>query len=175
MRVAPIGFIGLDDPRKARDLAFLDAALTHWDPVCGEASAFLALLVSAHLREEPEPDQWAKAAMESRLSPALMAALEPETLSNLEDRRLDGEDMGHVLLTLQTAVSVLASGLGYEQGLLWTLRQGGDTDTNGAVVGALLGVRDGIETIPAEWINLLAERDRIDEMARRFSSAEIFS
>ncbi len=175
MRVAPIGFIGVDDSRKARDLAFLDAALTHWDPICGEASAFLALLVSAYLREEPEPGPWAKAAMESRISLELVAALEPEPLAKLEVRRLDGGDMGHVLLTLQTVMSVLASGLGFEQGLLWTLRQGGDTDTNGAVVGALLGARDGIETIPVPWTDLLAERDKIDEMARYFSSLAVFS
>ena len=139
MRVAPVGFIGLEDPGKARELAQLDAALTHWDPICTEASAFLALLVSAHLREEPDARGWAKAAMESRLSAELSDAIEPRPLAGLEERGLDGWDMGHVLLTLQTAVSVLESGLGFEAGLLWTLRQGGDADTNGAVVGALLG------------------------------------
>jgi ADP-ribosylglycohydrolase len=78
--------------------------------------------------------------------------------------------MGHVLLTLQIAISVLESGLGFEAGLLWTLRQGGDADTNGAVVGALLGARDGAEAIPAGWIRLVGEGDRIDAMARAFAA-----
>lgn len=170
MRVAPVGFIGLEDPGKARELAQLDAALTHWDPICTEASAFLALLVSAHLREEPDARGWAKAAMESRLSAELSDAIEPRPLAGLEERGLDGWDMGHVLLTLQTAVSVLESGLGFEAGLLWTLRQGGDADTNGAVVGALLGARDGAGAIPAGWIRLVGEGDRIDAMARAFAA-----
>ncbi len=32
-----------------------------------------------------------------------------------------------------------------------TVMLGGDTDTNGAIVGALVGARDGMSTIPEAW------------------------
>ena len=39
----------------------------------------------------------------------------------------------------------------YRSGLLDAVNRGGDADTNGAIVGGLLGARYGEESIPAEW------------------------
>lgn len=167
MRVAPIGLAYAAEPHRIRDLALLDARLTHWDPVCGEASAFLALVISALVTGQVEAEEWAKATMETRVSSGLASALEPISLEELEARRLDGEDMGHVLLTLRTALAVLNAGLSFEAGLLWTLRQGGDTDTNGAVVGALCGARDGLEAIPPEWRACLSQPGKLQGIAER--------
>ncbi len=167
MRVAPIGLNPANPPARIRDLALLDASLTHWDPICGEAAAFLALLVNALIREESEPIEWARAALECPLSPELEKALQPTSLEALAVRRVDGQDMGHVLVTLKTAVSVLRSGLSYQEGVLWTLRQGGDTDTNGAVVGAILGARDGIDAIPHSWIGCVPKPNDLNAILRR--------
>ena len=38
-------------------------------------------------------------------------------------------------------------------GLIDTVNRGGDADTNGAIVGALLGARDGASAIPEAWLN----------------------
>ena len=167
MRVAPIGLAYASEPRRIRDLALLDASLTHWDPICGEASAFLALVISALVNRQAEAVEWAKAAMETRVSAELASILEPISLEDLEARRLDGEDMGHVLLTLRIALAVLNAGLSFEEGLLWTLRQGGDTDTNGAVVGALCGARDGLEAIPPEWRACLSQPEKLQGIGER--------
>jgi len=43
---------------------------------------------------------------------------------------------------------------------------GGDTDTNAAVVGALLGAAAGRTALPSTWLDRLAERDEIDREAR---------
>lgn len=40
-------------------------------------------------------------------------------------------------------------------------RPAGDTDTNGAIAGGLLGVRDGVDAIPDRWIDLLQYRDKM--------------
>jgi ADP-ribosyl-[dinitrogen reductase] hydrolase len=42
-----------------------------------------------------------------------------------------------------------------EAGIVTTIMQGGDTDTNGAIVGALLGAVYGRAAIPWQW------RDRV--------------
>jgi hypothetical protein len=41
----------------------------------------------------------------------------------------------------------------FEAALVDTIRRGGDTDTNAAIVGALLGAVQGREAIPAQWRN----------------------
>jgi ADP-ribosylglycohydrolase len=38
---------------------------------------------------------------------------------------------------------------------------GGDTDTNAAVAGALLGARDGVDDLPPQWLHRLADGDEI--------------
>jgi hypothetical protein len=47
------------------------------------------------------------------------------------------------------------------------LNLGNDTDTTGAVAGGLAGLLYGWETIPAEWLDVLARRDDIIELADR--------
>ena len=39
--------------------------------------------------------------------------------------------------------------------VLGVVMLGGDTDTNAAIAGGLLGVRDGVEAIPARWRSIL--------------------
>jgi ADP-ribosyl-[dinitrogen reductase] hydrolase len=54
----------------------------------------------------------------------------------------------------------------YEPGVLWAISLGGDTDTNAAVAGALLGCRDGPDSIPERWLAVLHDRERIERAAR---------
>ena len=60
-------------------------------------------------------------------------------------------DMGWVLLALHNAVFHLAAGTPVEAALIRTASAGGDTDTNAAVTGALLGAADGRAGFPARW------------------------
>ena len=39
----------------------------------------------------------------------------------------------------------------FESGLRHAVEAGGDTDTNGAIVGAVLGARFGLAAIPERW------------------------
>ena len=59
--------------------------------------------------------------------------------------------MGSVLIALQNAFCRLRRGEKVEAALVATVGKGGDTDTNGAIVGALLGAADGLCTIPRRW------------------------
>ena len=40
-----------------------------------------------------------------------------------------------------------------EEALVDTVRRGGDTDTNAAIAGALLGAVHGVEALPLRWRN----------------------
>jgi ADP-ribosylglycohydrolase len=54
-----------------------------------------------------------------------------------------------------------------ERGLIWLASAGGDTDTNAAVAGGLMGARDGEEAIPSRWLDSIAQRDRLTALAER--------
>ncbi len=60
--------------------------------------------------------------------------------------------MGWVLIALQNAFYHLAAGTAVEPALIETVGQGGDTDTNAAIAGALLGAADGRASLPVRWV-----------------------
>ena len=85
-------------------------------------------------------------------------------------RRVDGPDRGFALFTAGIALQVVGEGLGFEEGLRHVVGLGGDTDTNAAVAGALLGARHGRAAIPPAWFDRVAEGDAIDTDARALAS-----
>jgi ADP-ribosylglycohydrolase len=59
---------------------------------------------------------------------------------------------GWVLVAFQNAFFRLLHAASLEKGIVDTVRCGGDTDTNAAIAGALLGAVHGCHTIPQRWI-----------------------
>jgi len=75
--------------------------------------------------------------------------------------------MGWVLVSLQNAFFHLSHS-NFEEALISTVSAGGDTDTNAAICGALLGAALGRSAIPARWIlPVLACRSTVDAGAPR--------
>ena len=70
---------------------------------------------------------------------------------------VDRESMAYTLLALQVGLIQYWRAPDFEQGVRSVVEAGGDTDTNGAVVGALLGARFGAEAIPDRWRRRVAE------------------
>ena len=60
--------------------------------------------------------------------------------------------VGWVRIALQNSFCHLRRGATVEDGLAATVGKGGDTDTNAAIAGALLGAADGLGTIPPRWV-----------------------
>jgi hypothetical protein len=60
--------------------------------------------------------------------------------------------MGWVLIALKNAFFHLAAGTPVEPALIATVGSGGDTDTNAAIAGALLGAADGRASLPVRWV-----------------------
>ena len=57
--------------------------------------------------------------------------------------------------------------LGFESALRQVVEAGGDTDTNGAVAGAVLGARYGASAIPERWLDVIPQRGRVEGLANR--------
>jgi ADP-ribosyl-[dinitrogen reductase] hydrolase len=85
-------------------------------------------------------------------------------------RQIDGPDQSFALFTAGVALQVVAEALGFEEGLRRVVGLGGDTDTNAAVSGALLGALHGRDAIPVGWLDRLAERDAIEREAAELAA-----
>ena len=160
MRVSPIGVWAAGDPARAAEAARADSALTHPNPVCIEACAAYAAAISIGVVGGGR-----QAMREAALAFSKGAAREAI------ERGFAPADffsrMGWVLIALQNAFHHLRSS-GFEEALVATVGAGGDTDTNAAVCGALVGAALGRQAIPARWIlPVLACRATVDAGAPR--------
>jgi ADP-ribosyl-[dinitrogen reductase] hydrolase len=164
MYCAPLGVVRAGTPELLIEEAPALSRITHWDGRCQTACLAVTLAVAGLVNGESP-----KAAVRD----AVAAATEREGGEELEflvgeagrSRPIDGPDMGFTLFTAGIALQVAGEGLGFEDGLRYVVGLGGDTDTNAAVAGALLGAVHGPEDIPAEWLAVLAERGAIEEEA----------
>ncbi|HVC92737.1 MAG TPA: ADP-ribosylglycohydrolase family protein [Pirellulales bacterium] len=63
--------------------------------------------------------------------------------------------MGSVLIALRNAFYQLSHAPNLEEGVVDTVVRGGDTDTNAAIAGALLGAVYGRKDVPPRWRDTL--------------------
>lgn len=61
----------------------------------------------------------------------------------------------------------------YSEAVLKAVNLGGDTDTTAAVTGGLAGIYYGIDNIPKKWIDQIARKQDIIDLARRFDATVI--
>lgn len=153
MRVAPIGIAAHGRPSLAAHWARQDALLTHPHGICQEANAAYAAAIAVGI----------SGADRQAMLDAALAALLPTTEGDVVRKVLvaaaAGErpadyqhQMGWVLIALQNAFYHLLAGNTVGYALNETIRQGGDTDTNACIAGALIGSADGIANL--EWSQL---------------------
>jgi ADP-ribosyl-[dinitrogen reductase] hydrolase len=153
MRIAPVG-VWARDPAEAARVASADSALSHPHPVCRTACAAFAAAISAALAGADR-----RGMLETALAVADAAGTDAEpvavVLRQAAARILPGDfqhHMGWVMISLQNAFFHLAAGTPVEPALIETVGRGGDTDTNAAIAGALLGAADGRASLPIRWV-----------------------
>jgi ADP-ribosyl-[dinitrogen reductase] hydrolase len=78
---------------------------------------------------------------------------------------------GYVIDTLETSICCLLTTGSYSEAVLKAVNLGGDTDTTAAVTGGLAGLLYGYDAIPAHWIDQLAKKDLITDLAERLGEA----
>jgi ADP-ribosyl-[dinitrogen reductase] hydrolase len=153
MRISPLGIWGaFREPAEVAEAARQDAQLTHPHPVCQDASALFAVTLAAAIRHGLDPRQayghavdWSRA---EGAEPAVLRALEAAEHSAPTDFMTQE---GWVLIALQNAFFRLLHAPNLEEAVVATVRAGGDTDTNAAICGALVGAVYGREALPAQW------------------------
>ena len=185
MRCAPIAIRWRDDPVALVRNSIVSAVPTHWDTRCGWSCALLNLAAATALRggsitgdellnacldgvqaSLPKLQQYGYGA---HVPEALRHAVLEASVAEIAEVRADGKSMGYTLLTLRIGLIAYWRAESFERTLSNIIEAGGDTDTNGAVAGALLGARFGLEAIPRRW------RGRITEIRAGRTPMESFA
>ncbi len=153
MRVSPIAIFGARrDDAWVIKAAMEDAALTHPHPAVRQANAVYAVTLARAIRGETDPQVLFQRAQDLAAQidahPVVRGALR-----DAEERapRDFLDKMGWVRIAMQNAFHLLLRATSFEEALVETVGRGGDTDTNAAIVGALLGAVHGVHAIPSQW------------------------
>jgi len=157
MRASPLGVYaqGLE-PRLAAELARQDASLTHPSPVCGDATAAYVVAIAHAVRVGDGAEAAHRAAAEwADAAGAALLVREALEAARREPPVCDQGSEGWVRIALQNAFYELLHAKSLEAGVVATVRRGGDTDTNAAIAGALLGAVHGREAVPPQWRSMV--------------------
>ncbi|CAG4908186.1 unnamed protein product [Acidithrix sp. C25] len=134
--------------------AMQDAALTHPNPVCLQANSLFTMAIAHAISTGCDGEtlyrkikQWSYAQV---VDPLLMDVIQGATEGPPSDYV---HQQGWVLIAFRNALWQLLNAPSFETGVVDTVMQGGDTDTNAAICGALLGAVYGIDAIPSQWVD----------------------
>jgi ADP-ribosyl-[dinitrogen reductase] hydrolase len=146
------------------------SAITHWDERCRTACLAVTLAAAGLARGEGHREA-VERAMEEVIEKEGGEELEYLVAEAGRARPIDGPDMGFTLFTAGIGLQVAARGLPVEEGLRYVVSLGGDTDTNAAVAGALLGALHGRTALPEAWLRRLVDRTEIEAEAEALADA----
>jgi ADP-ribosylglycohydrolase len=162
MYCPPLGAAYAGRPDLLGDLAPRLSALTHFDARCRTGVLVVTIAVGALVRGERRDEA---------VNAALGAAVDREGGEELEflvesaggARPIDGPDQGFCLFAAAAGLQALARGGTFDRELRRVVGLGGDTDTNAAVAGALVGAAVGRTGLPDPWLERLIDRVAIEE------------
>ena len=76
----------------------------------------------------------------------------------------------YVIDTLEASLWCIFNTTSYKDAVLKAVNLGDDANTVGAITGGLAGIIYGYDTIPSEWLEVLAKKDDIIELADKLDS-----
>lgn len=157
MRGAPVGiFFG---GTTVREVSVLCSQLTHHDATAAECSAWVNQMVSDMCRG------FSRTVAFSR---ALHRCNNDEVISTLGAyHRSDPEPGLDALLATHASLTVFMDSRSFEETIVRSVSLGGDTDTVGAIAGALAGAWSGIGAIPTRWLVKLQDSGMITSLGNR--------
>ena len=169
MRCAPLAIAFADDWDRLQRVSRDSSRITHADPRCTHGCAVLNCTIAALFDSDEKP-----------LTTALevLNADAPDNLVKILKQVPDGvtpdelQNSGFVLHTLQTALYHALTADSTESAIVNAVNEGGDTDTIGAVAGAVAGARFGASALPERWLDALAPTDELCSLARELSTHE---
>jgi len=164
MRCLLLAVAYVDDQTMLEEVSRQSSLITHADPRCCYGAAVLNLTIAALLRDASDPLASALGVVHHDAPDELVTALEP---------LVDGGEMeslstsGYVIHSLQTALHNGLTAASAEEAIITAVNRGGDTDTIGAITGAVAGARFGASDLPGPWIEAIDERRELSTLSAK--------
>uniref|UniRef100_A0A0R3RYJ2 ADP-ribosylhydrolase ARH3 n=1 Tax=Elaeophora elaphi TaxID=1147741 RepID=A0A0R3RYJ2_9BILA len=164
MRISPLAIhsVNITSIQRIEEMVRSDCSLTHCEEDAKQA-VFSYVIAMRHLLNGNSNMEAFEVALNStksaRIREHLLTAREKPIPINIGNQFVDGDGkaMGYIGVALQSAFYELLHGTSFTKSLTDAISRGGDTDTNAAIVGALVGARFGVDDIPEQWIITMKE------------------
>lgn len=169
MRLAPVALFAYPDVEAALAHAANSSRTTHAAPEAVESCQLFAALLCSALAGTPKAQL---------LSSVAYRPTEPKLLDIASGRFIGKTQQeirgsGYCVESLEAALWCFFNSDSLEQAILRAVNLGDDADTTGAIVGQLAGAYYGAAAIPAAWLEVLAMRSDIEELADKlFESSQ---
>lgn len=162
MRIAPVGIRFASQPQRLRDEAKSSAAVTHAHRLGIDAALAQAVAVAAAMRGDPIVSAVATAVETEEMRHQLAAVekllaavhVEPADVARLLGNTAEGPK------SVPAAIYAACQANDFRGAVTFAMRCGGDTDTIGAMAGAIAGARLGAAAIPPDWLEALEDGPR---------------
>jgi len=175
MRVAPIACLYHDDLGQLREVVYEASGITHTHPL-GQEGAFLqaAAIALALTTERGQLDhtgflEQLAALVEHDIYARKLAAIR-RLLGSRPTRGQVVRELGNSVEAFNSVPTAIYAFLAHDQfelAVRYAVGLGGDSDTIGAMTGAISGAYFGVEGIPARWLDELENREYIELLAVR--------
>lgn len=190
MRIAPVGCLFYDKPQQLKEVAKLSSIITHRHLLGIEGAVLQSLAVAKALRiddsKKMDPftflqeliEEFNPQSKEYKDKLYLMRKLLIKEPDKEEVIKSLGNDV-RAYNSVPTAIySFLAHPDSFEEALIYAVNLGGDTDTIGAMSGAISGAYHGIRGVPVHWLEALEEgpkgRGYIKKLAKKLYDTYLY-
>ncbi|MFQ6121627.1 MAG: ADP-ribosylglycohydrolase family protein [Dehalococcoidales bacterium] len=176
MRIAPIGVFYHDNPAALRKVAYKSSQITHSHQLGKEGAALQAYAIALATSLERQ-EVFDRRDFLNKLINYAPEGVYREKLNKIEVL-LNQSDKSRVIAELGNGIEAfnsvptaiycfLSQPHSFAQAILYAISLGGDTDTIGAMTGAISGAYLGFDSIPDRWKNKLENRLYIEELAEK--------
>lgn len=165
MRAAPFGVWFRDDLKTLIEVATVDAQITHASDEAIAGSITIALAAAYICNNDTDdlldkihphlPDSKVKSSIYSLETLVNADVFSPAAALSFLGSKADVRE------TVPAALYCFLTFNTYQEAVVAAIKNGGDTDTVGAIVGALFGIKFGKNGIPSDWVNQVEESDKL--------------
>lgn len=172
MRICPLGILGaINKKTNLKKITSLEGDLTHPNPINKAGAYIYCLAIKMAIKGYDKKVIFDKIMVVAQDTPRLRIILSdayvaPEPTYIIDDMKneiyVNTDDIryqGYLGVALQNTFYELLHGESYERSMIDIIKRGGDTDTNCAIAGGLLGAIYGIDNIDKRWLNSIKKAD----------------
>ena len=171
-RCLPLALRAAASPANLISGTYHTAMLTHPDERCGWGAVAVNLAAACFLQGRRDFIGEVLEVLRNNMAPEeLMQAIRRVPLEQREDLPVCGPSAGYVVHAVEIGLWFAYHEPILERGLIWLAGAGGDTDTNAALAGGLMGIRDGEQAVPGRWLEAIPDVARIRHLANRLVGA----